>query len=182
MTLDWNLEWFWWLALLVQLLSIPGTLLPLLPGLLWLPLGAGIWWLGVGWHLAWPAMVFSLALFGLGLLADFLALGLASARLNASRWTAIGAVAGLLLGLFGLLPALPLGGPVLGALFGPWLGAALVEAVVITKPPQNLGWLVAVRRGSVVGLAVVAGLLVSRLAQVLLALIGVIGFVLITLR
>jgi len=172
----------WWLALMVQLLSIPGTLLPLLPGLIWLPLGAGIWWLAVGWDQAWPSVVFALAVFGLGLCADVLALGLASARLQASRWAVLGAGAGLLFGFFGLLPALPVGGPLLGVLFGPWLGAAAVETLATKKPPRMLGWLEALRRGSVVGLAVVAGLLVSRVAQVVLAFLGVVGFLLLSSR
>ena len=45
------------------------------------------------------------------------------------------------------------------------------------KPPNGLGWLEALRQGSVVGLAVVAGLLVSRLAQLALALLGVAAFI-----
>ncbi|HGY5554521.1 MAG TPA: hypothetical protein ACN46L_02765 [Prochlorococcus sp.] len=35
----------WW-AFGVQLLALPGALLPVLPSLLWLPLGAGLW----VWH------------------------------------------------------------------------------------------------------------------------------------
>ena len=37
------------------------------------------------------------------------------------------------------------------------------------------------RRSALVGLAVVSGMLVSRLAQMLLALVGVVGFLLLTL-
>ncbi len=177
MTIDWNPDWLWWIALCVQVLAIPGTLLPLLPGLIWLPAGALIWMMTVGWAEAWPELVVALVLFGLGLAADLLALGLASVRLKASRWSALGAGVGLLLGILGLLPALPFGGPLLGALFGPWLGALVVETWVTTKPPRSLGWLEALRQGSLVGLAVVAGLLVSRLAQLVLALLGVAAFV-----
>ena len=177
MTWAWTSDGVWWIALLVQLLSIPGSFLPLLPGLIWLPGGSLVWMAAVGWAQAWPEFVLALVLFGLGLIADLLALGLASARLKASRWSAAGAGVGLLVGVLGLLPALPFGGPLLGALFGPWLGATLVETWVTTKPPRNLGWLEALRQGSVVGLAVVAGLLISRLAQLLLAVLGVAAFV-----
>ena len=178
MSWDWTSDGVWWIALLVQLLSIPGSFLPLLPGLIWLPVGALVWMGAVGWTQAWPEFVLALVLFGLGLIADLLALGLASARLKASRWSAAGAGVGLLVGVLGLLPALPFGGPLLGALLGPWLGATLVETWVTTKPPRNLGWLEALRQGSIVGLAVVAGLLISKIAQFLMALVGLAGFVL----
>ncbi len=174
----WTSDGVWWIALLVQLLSIPGSFLPLLPGLIWLPVGALVWMGAVGWTQAWPEFVLALVLFGLGLIADLLALGLASARLKASRWSAAGAGVGLLVGVLGLLPVLPFGGPLLGALLGPWLGATLVETWVTTKPPRNLGWLEAFRQGSIVGLAVVAGLLISKIAQFLMALVGLAGFVL----
>ena len=178
MSWAWTSDGVWWIALLVQLLAIPGTFLPLLPGLIWLPVGSLVWMGAVGWTQAWPEFVLALVLFGLGLIADLLALGLASARLKASRWSAAGAGVGLLVGVLGLLPALPFGGPLLGALLGPWLGATLVETWVTTKPPRNLGWLEALRQGSIVGLAVVAGLLISKIAQFLMALVGLAGFVL----
>ena len=102
----WTSDGVWWIALLVQLLSIPGSFLPLLPGLIWLPVGALVWMGAVGWTQAWPEFVLALVLFGLGLIADLLALGLASARLKASRWSAAGAGVGLLVGVLGLLPVL----------------------------------------------------------------------------
>jgi uncharacterized protein YqgC (DUF456 family) len=88
---------------------------------------------------------------------------------------------GLLAGVLGLLPALPVGGPLLGALVGPWLGAALGELLAQTRNRQDpLPVWQQLRRGGLVGLAVVLGMLVSRLAQGLLALVGVVGFVLLS--
>lgn len=174
-----SIDLLWWAALLTQALAIPGTLLPLMPGLALLPLGALVWVWAVGWSAGWPALALAGLLLMLGWGADALGLLLGPARLQATRWSYVGAGLGLLVGLLGLLPALPVGGPLLGALVGPLLGAGLGE--LISAPPSlgppGLGRL---RRSLLVGLAVVAGMLVSRLAQLLLALVGVLGFVLLT--
>ena len=69
--------------------------------------------------------------------------------------------------------------PCSAPLWAPLLGASLGE--LLTAPP-SLGppCLGRLRRSLLVGLAVVAGMLVSRLAQFLLALVVVLGFVLLT--
>jgi uncharacterized protein YqgC (DUF456 family) len=171
----------WWAALLVQVLAIPGTLLPVLPGLALLPLGALLWVAAVGWATAWPTLLLGVVILLLGWGAEALGLLLGAVRLQASRWAYIGAAIGLLVGLLGLLPALPIGGPLLGALLGPLLGASLGE---LLSAPTALGrfGLQRLKRSLQVGLAVVAGMLVSRLAQVLLALLGVLGFVVLSVR
>ncbi|MFO7627946.1 MAG: DUF456 family protein [Prochlorococcaceae cyanobacterium] len=169
----------WWLALLIQLGAIPGTLLPVLPGLALLPLGAAVWVWAVGWSAGWPALLLAGVLLAAGWGAEALGLVLGPARLQATRWAYLGAGIGLVVGLLGLLPALPVGGPLLGALVGPLLGAGLGE---LLSAPSSLGpfGLRRLQRSLLVGLAVVAGMLVSRLAQALLAVVGVLGFVLIT--
>ncbi|WP_216903972.1 DUF456 family protein [Synechococcus sp. CCY 9618] len=174
-----RLDLLWWLALLIQALAIPGTLLPLLPGLALLPLGALLWCWAVGWAAGWPALAVAVVLLVLGWGAEALGLLLGPVRLQATRWSYLGAGLGLVVGLLGLLPALPVGGPLLGALVGPLLGASLGEflSAPASLGPPGLGRL---RRSLLVGLAVVAGMLVSRLAQLLLALLGVAGFVLVT--
>lgn len=169
----------WWGALLIQALAIPGTLLPVLPGLALLPLGALVWCLVVGFPTGWPTLALAGILLLLGWGADALGLVLGAARMQATRWAYIGSGVGLLLGLFGLLPALPVGGPLVGALVGPLLGASVGEMLTA---PTSLGpfGLLRLKRSLLVGLAVVAGMLVSRLAQFVLALIGVVGFVLLS--
>jgi len=169
----------WWGALLIQLMAIPGTLLPVLPGLALLPLGALVWCLAIGFASGWPTLVFAGVLLLLGWGADALGLVLGAARMQATRWAYIGSGLGLLVGLLGLLPALPVGGPLLGALVGPLLGASVGE---LLSAPTSLGplGLLRLKRSLLVGLAVVAGMLVSRFAQFLLSLVGVLGFVLLS--
>jgi uncharacterized protein YqgC (DUF456 family) len=171
----------WWLALLIQLAAIPGTLLPVLPGLALLPLGALVWCLAVGWSVGWPTLALAAVLLLLGWGADALGLMLGAARMQATRWAYIGSGLGLIAGLFGLLPALPVGGPLVGALVGPLLGASLGE---LLTAPTSLGpmGLLRLRRSLLVGLAVVTGMLVSRLAQAVLAVVGVAGFVVLSTR
>jgi uncharacterized protein YqgC (DUF456 family) len=182
----------WWAALVVQLLAIPGTLLPVLPGLVLLPLGALLWCWAVGFGVAWPVLLVAVVLVLMGWGAEALGVVLGAARLQASRWAYGGAALGLSLGVLGLLPALPVGGPLLGALVGPLLGASLGELVAELGPgrrdaPGRLdlaagrGALVILGRSLTVGLAVVSGMLVSRLAQMLLAVVGVAAFVLLSL-
>ena len=172
-------DWLWWAALALQLLAIPGTLLPVLPGLALLPLGALIWVAAVGWATAWPTLLLGSLILLLGWGAEALGLVLGAARLQATRWAYIGSAIGLVVGLLGLLPALPVGGPLLGALVGPLLGASLGEML---SAPTALGpfGLSRLKRSLQVGLAVVAGMLVSRVAQLGLALLGVLGFVVLT--
>ena len=182
----------WWAALAVQLLAIPGTLLPVLPGLVLLPLGALIWCWAVGFGLAWPVLLLAVVLLLLGWGAEALGVVLGAARLQASRWAYGGAALGLLVGVLGLLPALPVGGPLLGALVGPLLGASLGELVAELGPGRRggpggpvpaagRGGLAILGRSLQVGLAVVSGMLVSRLAQMVLAVLGVGGFLLLSL-
>ncbi|MFN7228268.1 MAG: DUF456 family protein [Synechococcaceae cyanobacterium] len=174
-----RLDVIWWLALLIQLVAIPGTVLPVLPGLALLPVGAGLWCWAVGWAAGWPALALAVVLMLLGWGADALGMVLGAARLQATRWAYIGAAIGLGLGVLGLLPALPVGGPLLGAVVGPLLGAALGEFLTAPTALGPLG-LLRLRRSLLVGLAVVAGLLVSTAAQLLLAIVGVLGFLALT--
>lgn len=171
----------WWGSLVVQLLAVPGTLLPVLPGLALLPLGALLWVWAVGWAAGWPVLAFAGLILLLGWGADALGLVLGAARMQATRWAYIGSGVGLVVGLLGLLPALPVGGPLLGALVGPLLGASIGE---LLSAPTSLGpfGLLRLRRSLLVGLAVVAGMLVSRLAQFLLSLVGIAGFLILSTR
>ncbi|PZV00442.1 MAG: DUF456 domain-containing protein, partial [Cyanobium sp.] len=137
------------------------------------------WVWAAGWSTAWPTLLFASVILLLGWGAEALGVVLGAARLQATRWAYIGAGIGLLVGLLGLLPALPFGGPLLGALLGPLLGAALGELLSASGELGPFGFL-RLKRSLIVGLAVVAGMLVSRLAQFLLALLGVVGFVLLS--
>jgi len=94
---------------------------------------------------------------------------LGAKQAGASIWGQVSAVVGLLLGFFGLLPALPIGGPLLGILLGPLLGAIVGE--FLYRRDLRL----AIRAG----FGILVGSLVGTLIHVILA-IATVGVFLVT--
>jgi uncharacterized protein len=160
----------YWLLLAVMAMGVIGAVVPGIPGTI-LIVGAIVVWgmvqgfAGLGLPLA-VAVVALLANMGI----DFLATYLGAKQAGASHWGQIGAVVGLLLGVFGLLPALPFGGPLLGLLIGPLLGAIVGEYL------YRKDWRTACRAG----VGIVVGSLIGSLIQGLLALVVVIVFLVTT--
>jgi uncharacterized protein YqgC (DUF456 family) len=120
---DSPLFYLYWLLVAVMVVGIVGAVVPGIPGTILILGAVVIWGMVRGFAgLEIPltvAIVTLLSNFGIDLLATYVG----AKQAGASRWGQIGAVVGLLLGVFGLLPALPVGGPLLGLLLGPLLGA-----------------------------------------------------------
>jgi uncharacterized protein YqgC (DUF456 family) len=83
---------------------------------------------------------------------------------------------GLVLGFFGLLPALPIGGPLLGILVGPLLGAIIGEFLYRRDLPLGARTEQSVKAG----VGVVVGSLIGNLIEGLLAIAAVAIFVIST--
>ncbi|MBD2101468.1 DUF456 domain-containing protein [Leptolyngbya sp. FACHB-261] len=168
-----SLTILYWLLLAVMLLGVIGAFIPGLPGVS-LILGAIVIWgvttgfSGVGWPLG-----IAVAVLILSGVVGFLATYLGAVRTGASKWSQIGAVAGLLLGFFGLLPALPFGGPLLGILIGPVLGAFLGE--FFYRGDLELG--PRFKLAAQVSIGIVVGSLIGNLVEGLLAILAVAAFV-----
>lgn len=157
----------YWLLLAVMGVGIVGAVVPGIPGTILILAAIVAWGMISGFvGLSVPIIVAVVALVAnMGI--DFLAAYLGAKQAGASRWGQIGAIVGLLLGVFGLLPALPLGGPLLGLLLGPLLGAIIGE--YLYRKDMRL----AVRAG----LGIVVGSIIGSLIQGLLAIVVVIVFV-----
>lgn len=156
---------------IVMLVGVIGAVVPGIPGTS-LIVGAMVIWgiftqfVDVGWPL-FTAIVVLLLSVGV----DFLAAYLGAKRAGASKWGQIGAMVGLVLGFFGLLPALPVGGPLLGILIGPLLGAIIGE-YLYRKDLQ-----IAIKAG----VGIVVGSLIGNIIQGILAFATVIVFLWFTL-
>jgi uncharacterized protein len=161
----------YWLLVAVMVVGIIGAVVPAIPGTSLILIAIIIWGVASSSFAAIkiPLIVTVLVLL-LSIGVDFLAGYIGAKQAGASKWGQIGAFVGLLLGFFGLLPALPFGGPLLGILFGPLLGAIIGEYLY----QRQLG--IAIKAG----IGIVVGTVIGNLLQGILAIAAVIVFLVTT--
>jgi uncharacterized protein len=157
----------YWLLVALMVVGIIGAVVPAIPGTSLILVAIIIW--GVVSHsfmaIKIPLIVTAIVLI-LSIGVDFLAGYLGAKQAGASKWGQIGAFVGFLLGFLGLLPTLPVGGPLLGILFGPLLGAIVAEYIYC----RQLG--LAIKAG----VGIVVGTVIGNLIQGLLAIATVVVF------
>lgn len=161
----------YWLLVAVMIFGVIGAVVPAIPGTSLILISIIIWGFVSGSFAAIKIpLIVTVFVLILSIGVDFLAGYLGAKQAGASKYGQIGAVVGLLLGFFGLLPALPFGGPLLGILLGPLLGAIIGEYI------YQRNFLSSVKAG----LGIVAGTLIGNLIQGILAIAAVAVFLLTT--
>lgn len=160
----------YWLLVALMFVGIIGAVVPGIPGTSLILIAIVIWGTVQGslGSVSVPLAV-ALAVLLLSVGIDFLATYWGARRAGASSWGQIGAIVGLVVGILGLLPALPFGGPLLGILLGPLLGAIVGEYLYRRD----------LKVAFKAGVGIVVGSLVGNLIQGLLA-IAVVGVFLFT--
>ncbi len=169
-----NTTIFYWILIAVMVVGVIGAVVPAVPGPS-LILGAILVWTviqGFG-NVSWMPLVAIFVILILSAGVELLASYWGAKSAGASKWGQIGALIGLGLGFFGLLPALPLGGPLIGILFGPLIGAFLGE--FLYRRDLELG--LRANQALKAGIGVVLGSLVGNLIEGLLAFVAVVIFV-----
>ncbi|NJK39775.1 MAG: DUF456 family protein [Oscillatoriales cyanobacterium RM2_1_1] len=166
----------YWLLVLVMLVGIIGAVVPAIPGSSLILAAILIWGLvngftGLGWALG---VAIAVLLFSIGI--DFLSSYLGARQAGASRWGQIGAVVGFFLGFLGLLPTLPVGGPLVGIIFGPLIGAVIGEFLY----RGDLAFVPRIKLAFRAGIGIVAGTLIGNLIQGALAAVAVVVFLVTT--
>lgn len=161
----------YWLLVAVMVVGIIGAVVPAIPGTSLILIAIIIWgFVSSSFAAIKIPLIVTVIVLILSIGVDFLAGYIGAKQAGASKWGQIGAFVGLLLGFFGLLPALPFGGPLLGILFGPLLGAIIGEFLY----QRQLG--VAIKAG----IGIVVGTVVGNLIQGILAIAAVIVFLVTT--
>ena len=162
----------YWLLVAVMAIGIIGAVVPGIPGTSLILVAIIIWGVVQGsFSSVTVPLIVAIAVLLLSVGIDFLATYWGAKRAGASKWGQIGAIIGLLVGIFGLLPALPLGGPLLGILIGPLLGAIVAEYLYRRDLKLALK----------AGVGIVVGSLVGNLIQGVLAIAAVGVFLFATL-
>lgn len=159
----------YWALIALMIVGAIGAVIPGVPGTSLILTAIIIWGIVHGFGNITVVLSVAILVLLLSIGIDFLASYWGAKRAGASRWGQIGAIVGLLLGMFGLLPALPFGGPLLGIFLGPILGAIIGEFLY----RWNL------RLAIKAGIGIVVSSLIGNLIQGVLA-IAVIGVFLLT--
>lgn len=164
----------YWLLIILMMVGVIGAVVPALPGSSVILIGVIVWGI-VQKSLAaiQIPLIVTTIVFLLSIGVDFLAGYIGAKQAGASKWGQIGAFVGIILGLFGLLPTIPIGGPLgplIGILMGPLLGAIIGEYLYC----RDLK--IAIKAG--VGIFV--GTVIGNLIQGLLAIIAFIVFLVTT--
>jgi uncharacterized protein len=161
----------YFLLVAVMVVGIIGAVVPAIPGTSLILIAIIIWGVVSSSFAAIKIpLIVTVIVLVLSIGVDFLAGYIGAKQAGASKWGQIGAFVGLLLGFFGLLPALPFGGPLLGILLGPLLGAIIGEYLY----QRQLG--IAIKAG----IGIVVGTVVGNLLQGILAIAAVIVFLVTT--
>ena len=155
----------------MTLVGVVGSVVPVMPGPL-LILGASI---ASGflydWNQVTVTLVVSSVVFVMCFAIEQLSGIWGAQKAGASHWGQIGSIFGLFLGFFGLLPALPLGGPLVGLFFGPFIGAVVGELLYPRQVPLVNRLRISVKAGVGIVLGSVIGLIIQGLLSLFAAIV-----------
>lgn len=162
--------------LLLNVVGIAGAVIPVVPGPSLILGASAIAGFLYGWESATTTIVVSSIVVVMCFTIEQLAGIWGAQKAGASHWGQIGSIVGLFLGFFGLLPALPFGGPLIGLFFGPFIGAVVGE--LCYPRPVSVGERFKISCKA--GVGIVAGSVIGLLLQGLLSVVAAIVFVITT--
>jgi hypothetical protein len=162
-----SLTLLYWILVAVMIVGVFGTFLPGIPGASLILLAILIWSIATKF-IGLPFVIIFIILI-LSAMVDYLAVYWGAKQVNASKWAQFGAIAGIVFGFLGLLPAILIGGPLLGVFFGAILGGFIGEFLYRT----NLELSDRITQAAKVSLGMIVGLLFGNVVEAFLAAIAV---------
>lgn len=163
----------YWALIAVMLVGLVGSFVPALPGIGLIVAAVVVWTVATGGTALNWALGTAIAALILSIFVNYLATYFGAKKVGASSWGQAGAIIGLFAGFLGLLPFLPVGGPLLGVLVGTMLGAFIGEF----SYRKELAVAQRFKFASKVSIAVVVSSLIGTIIEGLLALTAIVVFV-----
>lgn len=168
-----NITILYWIVLVMMFIGVIGAIIPGLPGSSIILAAILIWSIATGFTGVGLPLILIFIVLILSAGVEYLALYWGVQQSGASKWSTYGAIAGMTLGFFGLLPALPIGGPLVGVLVGAILGAFLGEYLYC----KDLEYAERIRQASKVSLSIVVASIIGNIIEAFLAALAVIIFI-----
>lgn len=167
----------YWVLIIVMGAGIVGAFIPAFPGIGLIVAAIAVWGAVTGFSKAVIiALGIAISIFAVTTAIDYLAGYVGAKKVGASNWGQLGAVIGMVLGLFGLLPALPIGGPIFGLLFGSMIGAFVGEML----HRRDLALAARCKLGAKVSLAIVVSSLIGNVIAGVLSIVATAVFLIAT--
>jgi uncharacterized protein YqgC (DUF456 family) len=161
----------YWLLIILMIVGVIGAVVPALPGSSLILIAVIVWGIVQQSFTAIQIpLIVTVIVFLLSVGVDFLAGYIGAKQAGASKWGQIGAFIGVILGLLGFLPTIPIGGILgllIGIIMGPLLGAIIGEYLYCRD----------IKIAIKAGIGIVVGTVIGNLVQGLLALVAVIVFI-----
>lgn len=165
----------YWLLVATMLLGVVGAFIPAIPGPSLIVGAVIIAGFVYGWSQVQVALIVALVVLALCFAIEYLAGIWGGQQAGASHWGQIGSMVGLGLGVFGLLPALPIGGPLIGIFLGPFVGAVAGEMLYLQRESE-VPLIDRLQKSLKAGVGIVVGSVVGLLMQGLLSLFALAVF------
>jgi uncharacterized protein len=166
----------YWVLTIIMFLGVIGAFIPAIPGPSLIVGAIAAAGFVFGWEVVKIPLIVSIIVFALCFAIEYLAGVLGGQKAGASHWGQIGAMVGLGLGFFGMLPALPVGGPLIGIFFGPFIGAVVGEILYLLRD-KSISALDRLQKSLQAGIGIVVGSVVGLVMQGLLCFGALIVFV-----
>lgn len=163
----------YWLVLALMAVGVIGAIIPGLPGSSIILVAILIWSVVTGFAGIGLPMILIFVVLILSAGVEYLALYFGAKQSGASKWSQYGAIAGMVLGFLGLLPALPIGGPLIGVLIGAVLGAFIGEYLY----RSNLDFNERVKQAFKASTGIVIASIIGNVIEALLAALAVAIFI-----
>lgn len=163
----------YWIVLALMAIGVIGAVVPGLPGTSLILVAILIWCITTGFANIGLPLIFVFVVLILSAVVQYIAVYFGAKQTGASKWSQYGAIAGMVLGFVGLLPALPFGGPLFGILFGAVLGAFIGEYFY----RRNLNSSQRIKQALKACVGVVVATIIGNIIEALLAIVAVAIFI-----